>query len=96
VVIWYISPRFGTLDQEKSGNPGWKQVDAKRARFISPIIRRISWAMTRQFWEKLTIIKWIRSSTRNCTRVGHRVTGLGEFQGEFQGEKEFVKKSNKM
>jgi hypothetical protein len=22
VVIWYISPRFGTLHQEKSGNPG--------------------------------------------------------------------------
>jgi hypothetical protein len=22
VVIWYIFPRFGILDQEKSGNPG--------------------------------------------------------------------------
>jgi hypothetical protein len=22
VVIWYIFPRFGTLHQEKSGNPG--------------------------------------------------------------------------
>jgi hypothetical protein len=22
VVIWYISPRFGTLCQQKSGNPG--------------------------------------------------------------------------
>jgi hypothetical protein len=22
VVIWYIYPRFGILDQEKSGNPG--------------------------------------------------------------------------
>jgi hypothetical protein len=22
VVIWYISPRFGMLYQEKSGNPG--------------------------------------------------------------------------
>jgi hypothetical protein len=22
VVIWYISPRFGILHQEKSGNPG--------------------------------------------------------------------------
>jgi hypothetical protein len=22
VVIWYISPRFGILQQEKSGNPG--------------------------------------------------------------------------
>jgi hypothetical protein len=22
VVIWYISPRFGILYQEKSGNPG--------------------------------------------------------------------------
>jgi hypothetical protein len=24
VVIWYIFPRFGILDQEKSGNPGKK------------------------------------------------------------------------
>jgi hypothetical protein len=23
VVIWCISPRFGILYQEKSGNPGW-------------------------------------------------------------------------
>jgi hypothetical protein len=23
VVIWYIFPRFGILDQEKSGNPAW-------------------------------------------------------------------------
>jgi hypothetical protein len=22
VVIWYVLPRFGILDQEKSGNPG--------------------------------------------------------------------------
>jgi hypothetical protein len=25
VVIWYIFPRFGILDQEKSGNPGWQR-----------------------------------------------------------------------
>jgi hypothetical protein len=24
VVIWYIFPRFGILDQEKSGNPGFR------------------------------------------------------------------------
>jgi hypothetical protein len=24
VIIWYISPRFGILCQEKSGNPGRK------------------------------------------------------------------------
>jgi hypothetical protein len=24
VIIWYIFPRFGTLYQEKSGNPGEK------------------------------------------------------------------------
>jgi hypothetical protein len=23
VVIWYISPRFGILYREKSGNPAW-------------------------------------------------------------------------
>jgi hypothetical protein len=28
-VIWYIFPRFGILDQEKSGNPG---ADASRQR----------------------------------------------------------------
>jgi hypothetical protein len=32
VVIWYIIPRFGTLDQEKSGNPG---LDHSNGRFIS-------------------------------------------------------------
>jgi hypothetical protein len=26
VVIWYIFPRFGILDQEKSGNPDLQQV----------------------------------------------------------------------
>jgi hypothetical protein len=25
VVIWYIFPRFGILDQEKSGNPAWHE-----------------------------------------------------------------------
>jgi hypothetical protein len=25
VVIWYIFPRFGILDQEKSGNPAWQK-----------------------------------------------------------------------
>jgi hypothetical protein len=28
VVIWYIFPRFGTLYQEKSGNPACKGFDA--------------------------------------------------------------------
>jgi hypothetical protein len=26
VVIWYIVPRFGMLNQEKSGNPGHKPI----------------------------------------------------------------------
>jgi hypothetical protein len=28
VVIWYISPRFGMLYQEKSGNPGCSSYSA--------------------------------------------------------------------
>jgi hypothetical protein len=27
VVILYIFPRFGILDREKSGNPGWRRGD---------------------------------------------------------------------
>jgi hypothetical protein len=26
VAVWYISPRFGILDKEKSGNPGEENI----------------------------------------------------------------------
>jgi hypothetical protein len=51
VVIWYILPRFGILDQEKSGNPAceaktiWKKVFQLR--------KRISHLSSHQRWLKL-------------------------------------------
>jgi hypothetical protein len=47
VVIWYIFPRFGIFDQEKSGNPGGTSIQGDQ-------IRRIGALLTSGFGLKIT------------------------------------------
>jgi hypothetical protein len=49
VVIWYIIPRFGILDKEKSGNPGpkigWGKVREGKIAFSNPFNLKIEWIL---------------------------------------------------
>jgi hypothetical protein len=59
VIIWYIFPRFGTLSQERSGNPG----------LGSEIVDNPKYVISECPKEKTLVNTYKSFSTRNLTSI---------------------------
>jgi hypothetical protein len=82
VAIWYISPRFGTLDKEKSGNPAL--LSSLRAHmYVQPISLSICKSTkdeTKLVCLSIFFLSFYISFSLHLSVFFHfRVTRLGEF-----------------